>query len=130
MEFFEEGEEIVCAWEPKPDHAGFHGVLHGGIQAALHDEIASWVVFVKARTAGFTQGLDLRYLSPVLLAKGKVTLRSRLDRVEGNLAHIRTTLSDGEGKTGSESTARYFIVPEHIARRKFGYPGIEAFTGR
>lgn len=122
MKFSEEGEEIVCFWEPEPQFAGYGSILHGGIQATLHDEIASWVVFVKLATAGFTESLDMKYRSPVRIDSGKLTLRSRLEKMEGNKAFIRTSLFDGSGKLGSESLAVYFTLPQHIARRKLRFP--------
>ena len=127
LEFFADGDDIVSTWKPREHFEGFKGVLHGGIQAALHDEIASWVVFVQLGTAGYTQSLSLTYLAPVLVAKGPVTLRSRLRDMDGNKANIVTTLFDGEGKACSESLAVYFTVPVHIAKRMFDYPGKEAF---
>jgi acyl-coenzyme A thioesterase PaaI-like protein len=127
LEFFADGDDIVSTWKPREHFEGFKGVLHGGIQAALHDEIASWVVFVQLGTAGYTQSLSLTYLAPVLVAKGPVTLRSGLRDMDGNKANIITTLFDGEGKACSESLAVYFTVPVHIAKRMFDYPGKEAF---
>jgi len=129
LEFFEDGDEIFSQWKPKDHFEGFKGVLHGGIQAALHDEIASWVVFVKQGTAGYTQELSVKYLAPVMVAKGPITLRARLREIDGNKANITTTLFDGEGKACSESLAVYFTVPVHIAKRMFDYPGKEAFLG-
>lgn len=127
MEFFEDGGEIVSIWKPKDLFAGVRGVLHGGIQAALHDEIACWVVFVILKTAGFTSDLQVKYLNPVYIKNGSLTLRSRLSRMDGNIAHMHTTLTDGNGTLCSESDAAYYTVPPHIAKRKFSYPGIEAF---
>jgi acyl-coenzyme A thioesterase PaaI-like protein len=127
LEFFEDGEEVISEWKPREHFEGFKGVLHGGIQAALHDEIASWVVFVKLGTAGYTQNLSLTYLAPVMVAKGPITLRSKLRDMDGNKATMVTTLFDGEGKACSESLAVYFTVPVHIAKRMFDYPGKEAF---
>jgi acyl-coenzyme A thioesterase PaaI-like protein len=129
LEFFEDGEDIFTTWNSREHFEGFKGVLHGGIQAALHDEIASWVVFVKLGTAGYTQSLSLTYLAPVMVAKGPITLRSRLRDMDGNKATMVTTLFDGEGKACSESLAVYFTVPVHIAKRMFDYPGKEAFLG-
>ncbi len=127
MDFFLDGEEIISEWKPNPLFAGFKGVLHGGIQAALHDEIASWVVFVFLKTAGYTTDLQVKYLNPVFIEKGILTLRSRLDRMDKNKAYIQTILADGCGKQCSESEAVYFTVPQHIAARTFAYPGIDAF---
>lgn len=128
MKFSEEGEEIRCSWEPEPHFAGYGSILHGGIQATLHDEIASWVVFVKLGTAGFTERLEMDYRSPVRIDCGAIKLSSRLERMEGNKAFIRTSLFDGKGKLGSESLAVYFTLPQHIARRKLSFPeGAGAF---
>jgi len=128
MAFSEDGDYIVCSWEPDARFAGYDGVLHGGIQATLHDEIASWVVFVKMGTAGFTERLEMDYRNPVRIDSGKIALRSRLERLEGNKAFIRTSLYDGKGKLGSESLAIYFTLPKHIAARKMAFPqGDSAF---
>jgi acyl-coenzyme A thioesterase PaaI-like protein len=122
LSFAEEGEEIVSTWEPERRFAGYDNVLHGGIQATLHDEIASWLVFVKLSTAGFTERLEIDYRSPVRVDGGPLTLRARLDRLEGNKAYIRTRLMDAAGKLGSESLAVFFTLPQHIARKKMGFP--------
>jgi acyl-coenzyme A thioesterase PaaI-like protein len=127
LEFFEDDGEIVTTWNAGPDYTGFEGVLHGGIQATAHDEIASWVVFTKARTAGWTANLSVEYKAPVLIDKGPVTLRARLVRMDGNRAIVSSTLFDGSGAVGSEAKVEYFTVPEHIARKRFRYPGAEAF---
>ena len=52
MEFYEDGEFVVSYWEPKQHFAGYGNILHGGIQSLILDEIASWVVYVKVKTAG------------------------------------------------------------------------------
>ena len=122
MRFQEEGEEILCTWKPEMKFAGYGGILHGGIQATLHDEIASWVVFVKLSTAGFTERLEIDYRNPVRVESGALLLRSRLDKVEGNKAFILTSLFDGKGKLGSTSLAAYFTLPPHIARRRLAFP--------
>jgi acyl-coenzyme A thioesterase PaaI-like protein len=127
FEFYEDGDEIVATWTPDARYCGFQGVLHGGIQATAHDEIASWVVYVKCATSGFTQSLSVDYKVPVLISKGEIALRARLDRMEENVAVIATELKDSSGTLCSSSIARYYTVPAHIAKRKFAYPGIEAF---
>jgi acyl-coenzyme A thioesterase PaaI-like protein len=122
MKFTEAGDDILCSWEPEPQFAGYGGILHGGIQACLHDEIASWVVFVKLTTAGFTERLEMDYRNPVRIDAGTLVLKSFLERIEGNRAFVRTRLFDGKGKLGSESLAVYFTLPQHIARKKMAFP--------
>lgn len=127
MDFFEEGDEIVCLWKPQTHFTGYNDILHGGIQATLIDEIASWVVFVKLKTGGFTINLNVDYRNQVHINKGDITLRASLKEMKKNIAHVSVSLFDGEGICGSEGIAQYFTLPEKIARKKMLYPGSENF---
>ncbi len=126
MSFSEDGDEIVSSWEAGARFAGYGGILHGGIQATLHDEIASWVVFVKLSTAGFTERLEIDYLNPVRVEASPLLLRSRIEGMEGNRAKIRTMLFDSGGKLGSQSRAVFFTIPQRIARKRMAFPEDES----
>lgn len=127
MTFFEEGDEIICHWSPSKNFEGFHNVLHGGIQSTLMDEIASWVVFVKLQTGGFTSSLQVKYLTSVIIDKGDITLKASLREMEKNIAHIQVQLFDGSGKLCTEAVVSYFTLPEKIAKAKLRYPGVDSF---
>ncbi len=129
MEFFKEGDEIVSTWSPGKDFQGFHDILHGGIQATMMDEIASWVVFIMLETAGVTCQLNTKYRRPVRISKGDITLRARLDRQHRRVATIEVTLMDGEGTLCSESVVDYFIMSREKAEKEMHFPGREAFLG-
>jgi len=127
MEFFEEGDEIVSIWKADTKFTGFDVILHGGIQATLMDEIASWVVFVKLKTGGFTTNLNVQYKQSVSIEKGDLTIRASLREMNKNIADIAVSLYDGDGKLCSKGIVQYFTLPEKIARKKLNYPGIESF---
>ena len=61
MEFYEDSEEIVSIWKPRPEYQGWIDTLHGGIQAVLLDEICAWVVLRKLQTTGVTSKMETRY---------------------------------------------------------------------
>ncbi len=130
MEFYEDGDEIICNWVPGTEFAGFHNILHGGIQATMIDEIASWVVLVKLDTSGVTFRLNTRYREPVRISGGGVSLRAWLVEVRRGIATIKVELKDGEGKVCSEGTADYFLLPRERAVTEFHYPGKEAFYNK
>ena len=44
MEFYEDGDDIVCLWNPHPNFQSWLNTLHGGIQSTLMDELGGWVV--------------------------------------------------------------------------------------
>ena len=127
MEFHEEGEFIVSNWNPKAHLSGFRNVLHGGIQSTILDEIACWVVFVKCQTTGLTTALNAKFRSPVFTNKGTLTVRARLVSQKKKFANIHADILDDNGKICSEAKVQYMIFPTEIAKKKFGYPGIEAF---
>ena len=127
MEFFKEGDELVCKWDPGEHFQGFHNILHGGVQATMMDEIASWVVFVMLDTAGVTYQLNTRFRKPVLISKGTITVRATLVRQEKRIAEIEARLYDGEDTLCAESQANYFVMPRDKAVQDLHFPGREAF---
>ncbi|MBU8891345.1 MAG: PaaI family thioesterase [Bacteroidales bacterium] len=127
MEFYEEGDFIVSRWEPKAHLSGYGNVLHGGIQSTIHDEIASWVVYTKVKTAGVTANLNVKYKYPVFTNKGALTIRAKIIDQNKRFATIHTELLDHNENVCSEAEVKYFIFPLEIAKRKFHYPGAEAF---
>ena len=71
MEFYEDGDDIVCFWKPQAHYQGWIDTLHGGIQATLIDECASWVVFRKLQTSGVTNRLEVKYRYGRTLHRGR-----------------------------------------------------------
>ena len=85
MEFYEDGEEIVSVWQPRPEFQGWVDTLHGGVQATLADEISSWVVFRKFRTSGVTSRMEVRYHKPIRTSDERVVLRAAVRQQRRNL---------------------------------------------
>jgi len=129
LEFWEDGDEMLARWKPQTRYEGWMGVLHGGIQATLLDEIAAWVVFVKLKTSGVTSEMSINYQKPVYLSKGEISVRGKLVSVEKRLAKVECTLFDGQNEACATAAVTYFYFPEKIARAKYNYPGVEAFLG-
>ncbi len=127
MEFYEEGEFVLCDWTPVHHFGGYKNVLHGGIQATLLDEIAAWTVQVKLRTAGVTANLDMKFRKPVFTDEGNLRLKAFIDKVEKRIASVKTELYDSQNQLCCEGIVKYFIYPEKMAREKLYYPEFEEF---
>jgi len=112
---------------PAESFQGYHNVLHGGIQATLMDEIASWTVQVKMKTAGVTADLSCRFLKPVYIDAGRISIRARIRNSEKRLASILVTIIDASGNVCSEGMVKYFLFPENVARERYHYPGASSF---
>ena len=130
MEFYEEGDQVLCEWEPVHHFGGYKNVLHGGIQATLLDEIAAWTVQVKLRTAGVTANIDLKFKKPVFTDKGNLLLKAHIEKVEKRIAFVRTELYDVQKHLCCDGIVKYFIYPEEIAREKLYYPEFEKFFSK
>lgn len=127
LDFWEDGDELLAHWQPRKSLEGWHDVLHGGVQAALLDELAGWIVLIKVKTSGVTSELNVKYLKPVNISKGAVTVRGRLISLEKKLARIGLELLDGGQNLCATAEAVYYCFPENIAKQKFHYPGHKAF---
>ena len=83
------GDDVVCAWRPKPYHLGHPGVLYGGLIASLVDCHCIWTASAYAyRRAGLemdgnlrfpyvTAGLNLSFRKPIAIDQA-VELRARV----------------------------------------------------
>lgn len=127
LEFWENGEEMIAKWTPRKSLEGWMGVLHGGIQATLMDELAGWIVLIKVKTSGVTSGLNMKYLKPVYISKGEITIKGKLISIDERIAKIQCSLFDGENTECATAEIDYYCFPERIAKVKYHYPGIEAF---
>ncbi|MBN1119182.1 MAG: PaaI family thioesterase [Bacteroidales bacterium] len=119
--------EIESFWQPQKHLEGFFNVLHGGIQATLHDEVAGWIVFTKCKTSGVTQNLNVKYLKPVFINGPKIRIAGKLIEIKDKTAIIKTGIYNSEGQLCSEGEVEYFVFPEAVAKKRHFYPGVEAF---
>ena len=127
MRFYEEGEELVSDWDPENHFQGYNTVLHGGIQATLMDEIASWGTYVLLKRAGVTSTMEVRFLKQVFVNKGPLKLRCRLAGMRRNLADFEVSLRDHAGILCATAKITYFTFSEKVSKEKFYYPSPEEF---
>ncbi len=127
LEFYEEGEELVCKWLPKKEFMGFENILHGGIQTTLIDEIGAWCVQIKHKTSGVTVKLENRFKRAVYCDKGAITLRAKIAKVLRNIVYVHVILLDADDIECSEAELQFFTVQQKVAKEKFHYPDYNSF---
>ena len=127
MTFVEDGEFLVSEWEPKGFLQGYTDVLHGGIQATLLDEIASWFVQIKLKTAGVTSNMNIRLRRTVPTNQGNLMIRAWLKEVRRNLVDVNVELINPDGKLGAGGVVTYFTFPPEVAKEKLRLPDHEEF---
>lgn len=138
MEFVRhEDDSITADWEPRREFEGFPGVVHGGIQAALADETAAWMIHAVLGTAGVTKELHTQYHKPVRFENGPLHIEARETGREGREVEVTVTISAGAGKSGAgvatsgtvltTAVCRFVVFSEGYARKRLGFPGAAAF---
>ena len=123
MEFYEDGEEIVCHWTPRSEYQGWLDTLHGGIQSVLLDEICAWVLMRKLQTAGVTSKMETRFLKPVSTNDTMITLRAHIAEQKRNIVIIDATLENSAGEICSQSRCTYFAFPQEKAKQEMFFSG-------
>ena len=123
MEFYEDGEDIVCHWTPRSEYQGWLNTLHGGIQSVLLDEICAWVLMRKLQTAGVTSKMETRFLKPVSTNDSQITLRAHITEQKRNIIIIDTTLENSTGEICSQSRCTYFAFPQEKAKQEMFFSG-------
>ena len=127
MVFVEEEEKIISFWQPLEYYQGYHNVLHGGIQATLMDEIASWVVFVKLKTAGVTHEMKVKYKKPLYTNEGKLKVIGKLIKHKMNLAIIKTEIKNSKDEICARGEITYYLFSKEVAQSKLSYPRDDDF---
>lgn len=121
MEFYEDGDEIVCIWKPRSEYQGWINTLHGGIQAVLLDEICAWVVLRKLQTAGVTSKMETRYRKPIDTTDAYIVLRASIKEVKRNLVIIEARLSNEKGELCTEAVCTYFTFPKEKVKNEMHF---------
>lgn len=117
MKFFTNGE-VLYSWLSVPSHlCGWDDMVHGGVLAAILDEIMSWTAIHFSKRFSVTQAMSFKFHKSVLIgeeirAEGRVLefKRKKEAIVEGHLYKGNNTLC-----VKSVGTFRLFTV-EAMAR--------------
>ena len=109
IEVRRDGEEVVAAFTLRAAHEGAPGRSHGGIVAALFDDVYGFVLQMRAEVA-FTGELWLRYEVGVPIGE-PLSCRVRLDRQDGRKLYMTGELSVvATGQVLTRSTATFIAI--------------------
>jgi len=127
LEFWQDENGVMAKWLPRKSLEGFVNILHGGIQATLLDEIASWAVQTQCKTVGVTSSMEISYRRPVLISEGEISLRATIREAGSRMAVVDTELLGNDGKLCASAVVKYFLFNPEKAAAEYFYPGTDAF---
>lgn len=125
MEFYEDGDEVVSIWKPRPEYQGWINTLHGGIQAVLLDEICAWVILRKMQKTGVTSKMETRYRKSIATTDSHVVLRARIKEVKRNIVLVEAVIYNEVGEACTEALCTYFTFSQQKAEEEMHFHSCE-----
>lgn len=120
LAFVRHGDVVRTTTVLRPEHHGINGIAHGGIVAAVLDDMSGSIPPI-LRQRAVTAKLDVEFAAPVMVGRELVT-EAWLESFEGRKIRIVTRLTD-DGRVLATGRALFVTVPaEHFDRRADGGP--------
>ena len=121
LKFFanDETDEVFTRIKPETHFNGFPGILHGGIQCAIIDEVAYWAMFDKIEKIGLTAKIDIQYINPVpmdidLIITGKVR------DIKKRRVTVDTVITGVDSEVLTKGEVLYFLPNSKMIFKVFG----------
>lgn len=125
MEFYEDGDEIVSFWKPKPEYQGWLDTLHGGIQVVLLDEICAWVIVRKLQTTGVTSKMETRYRKSILTNDTLLEIRASIQEQKRNIILVKATIYNSAKEICTEAVCTYFTFSKEKSQQEMFFTSCE-----
>lgn len=125
MEFYEDGDEVVSIWKPRPEYQGWINTLHGGIQAVLLDEICAWVILRKMQATGVTSKMETRYRKSIATTDSHVVLRAHIKEVKRNIVLVEAVIYNEAGEVCTEALCTYFTFSKEKSKEEMNFQSCE-----
>jgi acyl-coenzyme A thioesterase PaaI-like protein len=125
LRFEREGDAVVTRFVPGDAYQGPPGIMHGGLVAALADEIAAWAIVALRGKFGFTAQFEGKLRAPVRIG-APVVGRGRIERDGSRLVGVGVELAQGEASVFT-GTFTFVLLDEQGAERLLAGPLPEAW---
>ncbi len=114
--------EVWGEWTPSGEHVGFPGVVHGGLIAAVLDDVMGRYAALMHIWA-VTARLDVQYREPLSVGT-RVHIVGRADRIDRRRYHASAHIESREGVHHARATGVYLTLSHALMKRT-----VEAWPG-
>lgn len=115
LRFYDDGRaEVVAELNIGPEHQGYPGVVHGGVVAAILDEMAGRTMMIGDPNRFFmTAKLEIKYRQPVPVG-APLRAVGRRGKDRGRLATAQAEIQTPAGEVLAEAEAVLTELPEGL----------------
>lgn len=110
LRFRAEDSVVHADYTPRPHHAGYPGLLHGGAVGAVLDEAMFWAATHATGRMHVSAELSVRYRNKTLVDRA-YRVQARLVQERGPVCRTEAELLDGDGQVCASATGKYLPLP-------------------
>jgi acyl-coenzyme A thioesterase PaaI-like protein len=99
--------------------AGFPGIMHGGIQCALIDEVAFWAMFDRFKKIGLTAKIEINYQKKVETLKN-IEVRGKIKDISNRRVTVDVEIMDENREVNVTGLVTYFIPKRKMLYKLMG----------
>lgn len=110
--FFFDGEQVHCQVVATAAFEGYNGIYHGGVMAALLDEVMVKVILSRRRFA-LTAEMTVRYHRPVRVGD-RLTFTGKVTESRGRIHFAEARATDPEGNALASATGKYIEAKDDL----------------
>ena len=110
----DENGQVTTTFTPRNEHQGYPGTLHGGITAALLDEVLGRVIIARGVWM-VTARMEIRYKQMIPLNQ-PLTIVGKAIRETNRLLEAKGELRLADGSVAATATATFLPAPKEMIK--------------
>ena len=127
LQYALEGDRVVATWTPGEDHAGFPGLVHGGLIAAVLDDVMGRCSVLQRRWV-VTGRMETRYREGAPIGQ-PLHVAGWCTRFTTRVMQAAASLSRDDGTVVAEGSGTYLPIPRDMVMRMVeSWPGFADFV--
>ena len=121
LKFFQDHctNEVFTVVNPEEHFAGWPGIVHGGIQCTLVDEVSFWAMFNETRKIGLTAKIEIVYSKKVSSGES-LNVRAKVRKIKGRRVEVDSVIKDMNGRKLTSAVVTYVLPKKEVLRKALG----------
>jgi len=115
LQFRRVGDEVHCEFTPQAEHAGFRGIVHGGLLATVLDEAMFWAAASTTKKFCLAAELNVRFVRKVRVGQPLLCV-ARLVADRRRIWESSAELRDAAGQVCASATCKQMPMPIEAAK--------------
>jgi acyl-coenzyme A thioesterase PaaI-like protein len=128
LQYHLEGKRVVTTWTPNDDHAGFPGLVHGGLVAAVLDDVMGRCSVLQRRWV-VTGRMETRYREGAPIG-APLRVEGWSTRFTRRVMQAEASMTLETGAVVAQANGTYLPVPRAMLDRMVeSWPGFAEYVG-